>query len=215
MFAPVMKEVWRWEVPDPEDHWSMVGHLIVYGDGVVLVDPPMHPDLPIYLERLGGIKAIILTTHDHTRGVRYLRRVFGCPVYVPNQADQAVLLQAGIGEGIAYDEATDLPGGLQAIRCQVRVPMWETASPYLDEMVLVYQSHIAVTGDVAMGDFYGRVLACPEGFNHPADEIKVRASLTTLAGILPTRVDILLAGHGTDLLKDLRPQLERRIEEWD
>lgn len=29
----------------------MVGHLIRSEDGVVLVDPPMQPDLPIYLER--------------------------------------------------------------------------------------------------------------------------------------------------------------------
>lgn len=71
-------------------------------------------------------------------------------------------------------------------------------------MLLIYQARIAIAGDVAMGDLEGRLLACPEGFNSSADPTKVRASLGTLARILPTEGDILLAGHGSDVLLEAK-----------
>lgn len=210
MFTPITRGIWRWAVPDPEDHWLMVGHLMEDVDGVVLVDPPMHPDLPKWLHRMGGVGAIVLTTHDHTRGARYLSRAFQCPIYIPHQASPEAIRRAGITDPVPYDETTRLPVGLRPLRCRVRLPMWESQRPYLDEMMLIYKTHTVIVGDVVMGDDKGRLQACPEGFNDPADLVKVRASLTAFTETLPSQVDILLASHGTDLLKDLRTQMKYR-----
>ncbi|HBQ96582.1 MAG TPA: hypothetical protein DD856_17625, partial [Sulfobacillus sp.] len=109
MFTPVAHHIWRWLTPDPEDHWMMVGPLIQGNQGVVLIDPPMRPDLPATLQALGGVLAIILTTHDHTRGARYLGQTFRAPIYVPAQASRTNLIRAGINNPVFYDETTPLP----------------------------------------------------------------------------------------------------------
>lgn len=215
MFTPVMRDIWRWAVPDPEDHWLMVGHLIEGVDGVILVDPPMHPDLPRWLHRLGGARAIILTTHDHTRGARYLADVFRCPVYVPHQASEASIARAGIQDPIAYDETSMLPGNLRAIRCRVTLPMWQQEPPYLDEMMLIRQPNVLIAGDVVMADDRGRLQGCPEGFNDPADIKKVRASIATFTAAVPPETDTLLVAHGMDIVNDLRNQIQQRLKSLD
>ncbi|PSR33101.1 MAG: hypothetical protein C7B46_11475 [Sulfobacillus benefaciens] len=212
MFSPVQPKVWRWETPDPEDHWVMIGHLLQEGDHVVLVDPPMVPKLTEALMVLGGVSAIILTTHDHTRGARYVSEMFSCPVYVPVQANAERIDQAGIKNTLLYDETTLLPAGLKAYRCQVEPPMWQDAShPYLDEMMLVTLTGAVACGDIVMGSADGRLWGCPEGFNNPADLQKVFASLNTFKRILPPSVDTLLSAHGIDIVGDLQSQLQQRL----
>ncbi|MCL5015421.1 MAG: MBL fold metallo-hydrolase [Firmicutes bacterium] len=207
MFTPVAHHIWRWLTPDPEDHWMMVGHLIQGNQGVVLIDPPMRPDLPATLQALGGVLAIILTTHDHTRGARYLGQTFRAPIYVPAQASRTNLIRAGINNPVFYDETTPLPLDLRAVRCTVALPLWQSETdPYVDEMMLVLPGGMVATGDLVMGSENGTLLACPEGFNDPADKDKVKASLAVFASRLPKDSTTLLASHGSDIIRDL-PEL--------
>ncbi len=214
MFTPVQPKVWRWETPDPEDHWVMVGHLIQEDDHVVLVDPPMVPKLTEALMVLGGVSAIVLTTHDHTRGSRHVSEVFSCPVYIPMQANVERITQAGIKNMLLYDESTMLPAGLRACRCRVELPMWQDPShPYLDEMMLVTPTGAVACGDIVMGsaDADCRLYGCPEGLNDPADLQKVFASLNTFKRVLPSAVHTLLASHGVDIVGELQSQLQLRM----
>lgn len=58
--------VGQWMTPDPETELMMVRHVIKVGEGMVLVDPPVLPGLPRMLVSFGAVRAIILTTYDHT-----------------------------------------------------------------------------------------------------------------------------------------------------
>ncbi len=210
MFFPTTNQIWRWETPDPEDHWMMVGHLWLYGDRTVLIDPPMQPQLPYALEILGGVQAVLLTTADHTRGARYVAHEFGCAVYVPAQSFSAASETLGPC-AIAYDESTALPGGIHAVRCHIPEPMWESeTSPYLDEMMLVLPNGAVAVGDIAMGSPDGRLWVCPEGFNYVVDPAKLQASLTAFAQALPRDTTYLLASHGRDLISLVSRVLELR-----
>ena len=72
MFTPVRKDVWRWGTPDPEGDWIMYGHLIVRDGKCVLIDPPLVPDLIESVDRIGKLEGVVLTTLDHTRGVKHI-----------------------------------------------------------------------------------------------------------------------------------------------
>ena len=85
MFIPVRRGVFRWGTPDPEMDEMMYGHLVVMNDGCVLIDPPYVPGLIERIERIGKIKAVLITTLDHTRAVKYLCRKTGADLYIPDQ----------------------------------------------------------------------------------------------------------------------------------
>lgn len=208
MFIPVLPNIWRWTTPDPEDDWVMVGHLLQQDHQITLVDPPVVSGLLDALKALGPVTAIVLTTHDHTRGARYLHERLGCPVYVPEQANRDHIRHAGLREVTWYSEDSPLPGNLKAHRCRVTLPMWQDPElPYLDEMMLVTQHHAVITGDIVMGNPGGGIYGCPEGFNDPADPAKVTAALMTFRAVLPIESQTLLAGHGQDLVGNLRQSL--------
>ena len=210
MFFPITSQIWRWETPDPEDHWVMVGHLWIHGGNPILIDPPMRPNLAQAMDLLGGVTAILLTTADHTRGARYLAEAFQCPVYVPAQSLSAATQAIG-GRAVAYDESTRLPGGIHAVRCRIARSMWESdVNPYLDEMMLVLPNGAVAVGDIAMGSPDGRLWVCPEGFNSVADPAKVQASLAAFARSIPRGATHLLASHGSDLANTLSRELELR-----
>lgn len=210
VFFPITHEIWRWETPDPEDHWIMAGHLWLSGGKPILIDPPMQPPLPDALKILGGVQAVLLTTADHTRGARYLAEAFECPVYVPAQSVHAAAL--GLGScAVAYDESTLLPGNIHAVRCHVSQPMWESANnPYLDEMMLVLPNGAVAVGDIAMGATDGRLWVCPEGFNRVVEPAKAQASLRAFAQALPRDSRHLLASHGRDIIHAIATELALR-----
>ncbi len=123
----------QWTTPDPEEELMMVGHVVKAEEGLVLVDPPVLPGLPRMLASFGAVRAIILTTHDHTRGSRYLSDLFGCPIYAPAQADRSRLGIGRIDQPLRYEDDMTLPGDLVARRMVVTPA---GGRPYMDEMIL-------------------------------------------------------------------------------
>jgi hypothetical protein len=212
LFAPVLPRVWRWTTPDPADNWMMVGHLLETAEGVVVLDPPMVPGLDVAITVLGGLRAIILTTHDHTRGAAWLSRQFGVPVHVPQQADRELVKRTGIEETVFYGEQGELPGGIRAQRARVTVPMWSDET-YVDEMMLLVPGGAVATGDLVMGASRGRLLGCPEGLTPSPDPVKVDASLTVFRTVLPRDIHTLLASHGDDLVHSLQEAVATRMQD--
>lgn len=197
MLTRMNDNIFRWWTPDPEEENLMAGHLVTTSDGFVLIDPPVVPGLGDFLERFGRAHAIILTTHDHTRGSRYLSDRFGAPILVPEQADEARLAQGRVVPAGAYRDGQTLPGGITARR----VPVWVDQSLYLDEMLLI-RGDAALLGDVASGWLDGSIECCPEQFVPSPALAKVAASCRALRESVPTDVQLLLPGHNYPISGD-------------
>ncbi len=107
--------LYRWHVADDRIGGAeSVGHAVVEGGKVVLVDP-----LPVAeekLRRLGKVEAIVLTAACHQRSAWRFRRAFGATVFGPR------------GPGVSpepgdfleepdrrYGDGDRLPGGLVAV----------------------------------------------------------------------------------------------------
>ncbi|MDA8198915.1 MAG: hypothetical protein M0Z54_05735 [Thermaerobacter sp.] len=194
--------VWRWETPDPEDDWMMVGHALTTPAGVVLVDPPVVPGIQSALAGFGSVLGVVLTTHDHLRGAEWFHRTTGAPVHLPRLSYDQPGLRDRLSRARPYDDGDELPGGLQAHRIRVPALMWDDGT-YVDEMTLTTPDGGALlTGDVVMGTPTGQLWACPEGLTLHPDPRKVTASLTTFREVLAHHPSIhtLLASHGTDLI---------------
>lgn len=203
----VYPSVWRWETPDPQDDFLMVGHFLTAPTGVVLVDPPVVPGILATLQSWGPILAVVLTTHDHVRGAQWFQNASGAPVYLPRPAWEDPVRRGRLS-ATPYGDGDQLPGGLAAHRIRVATVMWgDEASAYVDEMALTTPDGGALlTGDVAMGGPAGQVWPCPQGLVPQPDPRKVAASRAALQALLAQHpsVHTLLAPHGHDVLGSLR-----------
>ncbi len=198
--------VWRWETPDPEDDWMMVGHALATPTGVVLVDPPVVPGIQRVLAGFGSVLGVVLTTHDHLRGAEWFHRTMGAPVHLPQRSYEQPGIRARLSWARPYDDGDALPGGLAAHRIRVPALMWDEDGTYVDEMALTTPDGRALfTGDVVMGTPVGKLWACPEGLVLHPDPRKVAASVTSFRELLARHpsVHTLLASHGTDLIGSL------------
>lgn len=210
----VVPGVWRWQTPDPEEDWMMVGHVLKTGAEIVLIDPPLVPNLVPAIRELGEPSAVILTTHYHSRGARVLGNRLRCPVLVPQQADTDYLRSREMTEFVPYGENDRLPAGLRALACTVRV-----TSPHdphktlvlVDEMLLLSEAIRGVfCGDVLVGSPSG-VLGCPEGFTDSPNQTQAKASLRAVQATgIAELADTLLPGHGIDIVKNFPGSLTAR-----
>ncbi|WP_053958072.1 hypothetical protein [Sulfobacillus thermosulfidooxidans] len=211
----VIENVWRWETPDPENDWIMVGHMIKTDHDIVLIDPPFVPALIPTIQKIGSPIAVILTTHYHSRGARVLGQKLQCPVYVPQQADREYLQGRNLTDFTVYGDKDILPAGLHAIPCAVNVPDERDPSKttkLVDEMLLLSPAHRAILcGDVMVGSQDG-VLGCPEGFTDDPNFTQVMASLRTVDQIgVANMADTLLPGHGLDIIGSFSTALSARL----
>ncbi len=150
--SAVYPGVWRWETPDPEDDWMMVGHVLTTSAGVVLVDPPVVPGIWDALKAWGPVLGVVLTTHDHLRGAEWFHRATGAPVHLPRPGGEDRGRRGRLSAVASYDDGDELPGGLVAHRIRVPLVMWDDDDTYVDEMALTTPDGGALfTGDVAMG----------------------------------------------------------------
>jgi glyoxylase-like metal-dependent hydrolase (beta-lactamase superfamily II) len=105
----------RWRVFDDRIGGAeSVGHAVVEGGKVVLVDPI--PVAEEKLRRLGKVEAIVLTAACHQRSAWRFRRAFGVPVLGPRgpgvSPTPGDFLEA---PDRRYGDGDRLPGGLRAI----------------------------------------------------------------------------------------------------
>lgn len=114
MIAGVIQTVGRWAAPDAEEELWMVGHVLKDVAGLILMDPPVVPGLPQFLMGLGPVRAMVLTTHDHTRGSRYLNEALSCPRWAPAQANRDRLKLGRVMDPGWFDDGAVLLGRLRA-----------------------------------------------------------------------------------------------------
>lgn len=208
MITWITDTIGQWTTPDPEEELIMVGHVIKGDKGLVLVDPPVLPGLPRMLESMGAVQAIILTTHDHSRGSRYLSDLWGCPIYAPVHADRSRLQIGRVAEPEWYEDAMTLPGGLVAHRVVVTLAGNQR---YMDEMLL-QSNDILFIGDLAAGNPDGTLAVCPEQFPGVGSlDQKTEAVARALMGriVIPPR--LVLAGHGWPFSGSWQAELAKRL----
>ncbi len=75
----ITSAIGRWTTPDPEEELMVSGYVITDNAGLILVDPPVLSWPAYFLASLGPVRAILLTTHDHTRWSRCLSDLLSGP----------------------------------------------------------------------------------------------------------------------------------------
>lgn len=199
MFVPITKEIFRWNVTDPEYGEQMVGHLLVKNDSVVLIDPPAVEHLAEYVKVLGNPEAVILTTYHHKRGCIMMSGVLDVPLYIPDitkdggEFSEESIKTMGLSGGRKYDENTILPLGIKAVHIEAKKLSGETA---IDEMALRFGSFLIV-GDSAWGN-RGKLNIFPTGIMDDIERVKaIEKSLKEV--VTETNSSGLLSGHGEDI----------------
>lgn len=204
MFEPVIKGIMRFSSNDAELGIQIHGHVIMDGGALVVIDPPMLPQLDIYLRVLGTPKGVIITNYHHSRGSLALARKLNVPLFVPDihGKDEAVNIEKFKGCNI-YSEETKLPIGIIAHRLMAG---FDGQKSLYEEMVLQHGDVIA-TGDSAWGK-ENKLIFFPGGlFPDPENRLagSIRKSLEEL--INRTGAKTLICGHWSDIPDGIRDAL--------
>ena len=204
MLIPVKQGIMRWETPDPEFDWIMVGHLIIADGQVVIVDPPFVPHLIEDIKTVGDPALVILTTADHTRGAKYLSQKLGVDLFMPRQKParylnpEKMLECKDISKFKYYDENTSIPANLKPLRLSFS---GKDGSLLLDEMALLTQNNEIIVGDIASGSQDGKILSGEESFTKTPDKVYSKACFDIINNvIISNKVESLIASHGQDIL---------------
>ena len=204
MLFPVKQGISRWETPDPEFDWIMVGHLLIADGRVVIVDPPFVPQLIEDIENVGDPAFIILTTADHTRGAKYLSQKLGVDLFIPKQKParylnpEKMLECKDISKFKYYDENTSFPTNLKPLRLSIS---GKGGSLLLDEMALLTHNNEIIVGDIASGGPDGKILSGEESFTKTPDKVYSKACFDVVNNmIISNNVESLIASHGHDIL---------------
>lgn len=190
MFELARKDVLRFGTPDPEDDWTMFGHLLVGEGELVLVDPPLVPGLIKSMERIGRLKGIIITTGNHTRGAKYIAEKTGATIFLPDQDPEAVDPKGAIAIKNIGSHETYGTGDLLGLK----------AFKLTDEYALVTKKNEMIVGDSAIGTVNGKAILTPEWFPHEPrypENQSVHKEFKKL--VTNTRAKTLLASHGENI----------------
>lgn len=184
----------------------MYGHLMARDGKCVLVDPPFVPGLLGAIRALGKLEGIIITTLDHTRSIRYLNRLTGADIYIP---DQMKSMTIDPEEYIACRQIIDYNTyrkervlGLKPIRITVD---GEDAKgePYMDEYALLTENGELLTGDISVGTGDGKILVAPEWFPIP-DVAHPPAHSEFKRVVISSKANSMLASHGHNIIGSLQ-----------
>ncbi len=207
MFDIVRKNLFRWGTPDPETDEMMYGHLVVRDEGCVLIDPPFVPGLLENIGRLGKLEAILITTLDHIRGVKYISKKTKADFYIPDQAKSMTIdpdkyiSWAGLTEYKKYD-ASEQIYGVRPFRITVEGRSSES-EPYMDEYAFLTDKKELIAGDIAVGSEDGRLLIAPEWFPTPHEpHIPAHRAFRDL--VVRSGAETLLTSHGSCLFGNLK-----------
>lgn len=212
MFTAVRRDALRWETPDPEEEWMMVGHVLVRDSGCVLVDPPNVPGLIESISRMGRIEGVVLTTLDHSRGAAYIVKKTGARLFLPDQSPddvdpRALKIMKEVTEFEKFSSGKVL--GLKVFRLSIPGKR-EIGMPSMNEYALLTEHKELLTGDFVMGSNVGRLLVAPEWFpTEPANPAYQPAHNEFRNLVHKTEAVSLLASHGYDIYNNLQKEVER------
>lgn len=198
MLIPASKNIFRWKSNDPELGIDQYGTMLLKGDMVAVVDPPMVPGLIEAIRMLGKPTAVIITNFQHSRGCKTVAGRLGTDLFIPDimgrdgQGIREEVVKLHLEKAKKYNESTTLP--LQ-IKPHCLRPETEKGIVVVDEMALQF-GDVLILGDSAWG-INGKINYFPA--NIIPDEGKVmetanRKALETLVKKTGSRT--LIAGHG-------------------
>lgn len=206
MLIPVAEGLFRWGTPDPEMDQMMYGYLLVREGRCILIDPPFVHGLLDSVSALGDLEAAIITTLDHTRAIRYLKKLAEVDIYIP---DQMKSMTIDPEEYIACRQIIDYNTyrkervlGLKPIRITVD---GEDAKgePYMDEYALLTENGELLTGDISVGTGDGKILVAPEWFPIP-DVAHPPAHSEFKRVVISSKANSMLASHGHNIIGSLQ-----------
>lgn len=210
MFVPVTRTVYKWETADPEYGEMMAGHLFMKDGNLVLIDPPMSPGLIKAIGPLGKVIGVIVTSASHKRGALMVSAFTSANYYFPSHLKQGSGLEEN--ENVEfYDESTDLPLGMKAVRIRSEVPI--IGDHYIDEMALL-SGECAFVGDIAHGSDSMGIAFAPEEIVPGPEKERVAASFNALAKAVNGAVKTLFCGHGEDVVDSYKELMEKRRSEF-
>ena len=193
----ILPGLFRWSVRDDRiGGVSSDAYAVVAEDGAVtLIDP-----LPIKeeaLRELGPVEAIVLTAGNHQRAAWHLRRVFGAPVWAPQQA-------YGLEDNadVTYGAGDTVPGGLVA---------YHTPGPAIAMYTLWLERPRSVVfiSDLLTHDEPGTPRFVDSQYqDEPA---RTRSSIQRILDHLP--VEVVCFAHGAPILHDGPSVLRRALAE--
>ncbi|ATB29162.1 MBL fold metallo-hydrolase [Melittangium boletus DSM 14713] len=193
----VIPGLYRWSVQDDRiGGVSSEAYAVVAEDGAVtLIDP-----LPIKeeaLRELGPVEAIVLTAGNHQRAAWHLRKVFGAPVWAPQQA-------YGLEDNadVTYGAGDTLPGGLVA---------YHTPGPAIAMYTLWLERPRSVVflSDLLTHDEAGTPRFVDSQYQD--DPARTRSSVRRILEHLP--IEVVCFAHGDPLLHDAASVLRRALDE--
>ncbi len=193
----VVPGIHRWSVRD--DRIGGVesdAYAVVAEDGAVtLIDP-----LPIdekALRKLGRVEAIVLTAGNHQRAAWHLRKVFGAPVWAPQNA-------YGLEDtpDATYSGGDNLPGGLVA---------YHTPGPVESMYALWLERPRSV---IFLSDLLTHTEEGTPRFvesQYQDDPGRTRTSVRRILDHLP--LEVLCFAHGKPILRDGASAIRRALDE--
>ncbi len=198
MLIPVARNIFRWRSNDPELGIDQYGTMLLKGDLIVIVDPPMVPGLVEAIRILGKPEAVIMTNFAHSRGSNAMARHLGIPLYIPEIKDkdgrenEEEIRFLHLDRAIRYNEGTKLPLGIKAHHLR---PKTDSGDVVFDEMELQFENFL-VLGDSAWG-INGKINYFPAGIMPDEGRKKETANRIALEKLLKeTGSRGLISGHG-------------------
>jgi len=190
-------DAWMWSAWQPDRGMCFNSYLFERAGGLVAVDPlPLDDDSLAQIERMGGVRAIVLTNRDHRRAAKALRERFGSAVLA--HQPEAKVFDIAIDETFE-DGAEVFPGAFA-----IALPGGKTPG----EVALHFPgTRAALIGDAVIGTPAGNLSFLPD------EKLESREALAlALRRLWGLQLEALLLCDGQPILSGADDVLGKLLE---
>lgn len=193
------KDLFGWSVFNEERNLDFHSILWVREEGNILIDPlPMTEHDRFHLQRLGGVKIIVLTNSEHCRDAGHIAGSTGAVVYGPAAEEDSFPLYC---DRWLYDEE-EVVSGLICYELE--------GSKTPGELVLLLEHSTLITGDLIRSHMGGELCLLPDAKlsdrKQAIQSVKRLAQLSGIQAVL-TGDGWPIFKHGSEALRQLAKSL--------
>jgi len=193
------KDLFGWSVFNEERNLDFHSVLWVREDGNVLIDPlPMSEHDHYHLQRLGGVKFIVITNSDHCRDAGHIAGSTGAVIYGPSAEEDSFPLYC---DRWLYDNDEVVPGLIAYELNGSKTP---------GELALLLEHSTLITGDLIRSHVGGELCLLPEAklqdYKQAVQSVKRLAQLPGIQAVL-TGDGWPIFTHGSEALHYLARSL--------
>ncbi|MDO9104553.1 MAG: MBL fold metallo-hydrolase [Methylovulum sp.] len=175
------KDLFGWSVFNEERNIDFHSVLWVRDEGNVLIDPlPMSEHDHHHLQRLGGVRFIVVTNSDHCRDAGHVAHTTGAMLYGPAAEEDSFPLYC---DRWLYDGDEVVPGLQTYVLNGSKTP---------GELALLLEHSTLITGDLIRSHVGGELCLLPDA--KLSDRKQAVQSVKRLAHI--TNIQAVLTGDG-------------------